>query len=379
MAGPNVNPKRTLSALAIGTVAIATAVQIARPRASAPKVVPSIPSVSAPAIPVLWNVPAFSFVSHKSQRVTNRDLTGHVWIADFIFTQCTSVCPLITAKMVLLQRRLADPKLRFVSFSVDPAHDTPDILAKYADTWQSNEQRWLLLSTDPSGLETITRGLRVALEKTGDPKNPIAHTSQFFLVDAEGSVRGYYSSDSTESFARLIDDATALANSAPPAPTAAQSSGARLYADLGCDACHARPDLAPSLVGLLGQTVLLDDGVRVTVNPEYIRDSIAHPNARLVAGYARLMPEYENSLSAREISRLAEYVASLRAGSVTTPRVVVFDSDSRAAVELDPVCGMTVRVTAATPRADYAGRQYSFCSDICRKRFEAAPGDYVPK
>ncbi len=348
-----------------------------QPRAPAAKMLIGVPSASAGAIPVLWNAPAFSFVSQKNQRITNHDLAGHVWIANFIFTQCTSICPLTTAKMILLQQRLADPKLRFVSFSVDPAHDTPDILAKYADAWQSNEQRWLLLSTDPSGLETVTRGMRVALEKTGDPKNPIAHTSQFFLVDAEGSVRGYYASDNDDSLKRLAEDATALAQGAAPASAVEQSSGARLYARLGCAACHTRPDLAPSLVGLLGRPMLLDDGVRVTVNSEYIRDKIANPNARPLAGYAQLMPEYEKSLSAHEITQLAEYVASLRAGNTMGPRGAASNNDSSTVLELDRVCGMNVRVTAATPRTDYAGRQYFFCSDACRQRFEKAPDLYV--
>ncbi len=381
MARSSVNLKRALliALLAIGTATLAAMARIARSPMPNPKRSLGVPSASARAIPVLWNAPAFSFVSQKNQRITSRGLAGHVWIANFIFTQCSSTCPMITAKMVLLQRRLADPKLRFVSFSVDPAHDTPDILAKYADAWQSNEQRWLLLSTDPSGLEAVTRGLHVALKKTGDSKNPIAHTSQFFLVDTQGSVRGIYPSDNDAALARLADDATALAQSEPPRSTAVQTSGARLYADLGCDACHARPDLAPSLRGLLGRTVLLDDGLRVTVNTSYIREAIAHPEAGLVAGYARLMPEYGELLSGPEIQRLAEYVESLPADRATSPCALASNDDSQAVVQVDPVCGMRVRVSATTARATYAERQYLFCSDACRQRFEAAPNLYVTK
>lgn len=380
MARVSVNLKRALltSALAIGAAVLAASVHIARPHAVANKIMPSAPSAPALAVPVLWNAPAFSFVSQTRQTITNRDLVGHVWIADFIFTQCTSACPLLTAKLVLLQQRLANPALRFVSFSVDPAHDTPEVLAKYAAVWRSDGQRWLLLSTDPVGLAAVARGLHVAVEETGDPKTPIAHTAQFFLVDARGNVRGFYASDDAVALARLVDDATALVPSASPVSTAAQSSGARLYAELGCDGCHARPELAPPLSGIAGQSVLLDDGVRVTVNSAYIRDSIAHPNASLVAGYGRLMPEYGNSLSGQEIMQLAEYVESLRGPPTTAPSAAV-TSDSRVVLQIDPVCGMTVRVTAATPTANYAGLQYSFCSDVCRQRFEKAPDGYVKK
>jgi protein SCO1/2 len=324
---------------------------------------------------VLWNAPAFSFVSHTNRRITNRELAGHVWIANFIFTQCTNSCPLITAKMALLQRRLADPALRFVSFSVDPQHDTPEVLAQYASEWRKTEERWLLLSTDSAGLEAVTQGLHVTLEKTVDKKNPIAHTAQFFLIDAKGSVRGYYSSDNDAALTRLVGDATELARKLIPPSATTDVSGERLYAELGCAACHAHPDLAPPLDGLLGRSSLLDDGVRVTVDSAYIREAIAHPQARVVAGYARLMPEYANLLNALEIQQLAAYVESLQPTSAPAGS----NNDASPALETDPACKMRVRVVAATPRAKYLGHQYFFCSDACRQRFENAPDVYVTK
>src|ERR1043165_7313559 len=71
------------------------------------------------ALPELWSAPAFAFVDQHGMAVSERQLAGRVWIADFIYTQCTSACPLLSAKLALVRRQLTDPRLKFVSFSVD--------------------------------------------------------------------------------------------------------------------------------------------------------------------------------------------------------------------------------------------------------------------
>src|SRR5579863_5572116 len=83
-------------------------------------------------LPKLWKAPAFSLTDQSHRQVTLDSLRGEPFIADFIFTQCTSACPMLTSRMVVLQRKLAGENMRFVSFSVDPAHDSPDALAAYA-------------------------------------------------------------------------------------------------------------------------------------------------------------------------------------------------------------------------------------------------------
>lgn len=134
-----------------------------------------------------WKVPAFDYVDQDGHHITNRDLLGHPWIADFIYTQCTTACPVLTARMRLLQRRITDPAVRFVSFSVDPAHDTPSVLKAYAAKWHGDESRWRLLSTgDDANVHATAMGMRVAVEHSGDPTNPILHTSRFILVDPAG-------------------------------------------------------------------------------------------------------------------------------------------------------------------------------------------------
>ena len=192
---------------------------------------PAAPSTSATALGELWKVPAFSLHDQNGATASPAALAGHVWIADFIFTTCQSQCPLLSAKLVLLQRKLADPRLRFVSFSVDPTHDTPQALANYAKNWNAAETRWLLLATEPSSLSAISAGMHVAVEPSDNVKSPILHSTLFFLVDAAGSVRGTYDSEDAAAIERLRADTKTLLQSSADLATL-PASGAALFRPL---------------------------------------------------------------------------------------------------------------------------------------------------
>jgi protein SCO1/2 len=361
---------------------------------------------TADALVTLWPVPAFSLTSQRGVRVTDRALRGHAWIADFIFTQCTSSCPLITARMAMLQRHMTDPSLRFVSFSVDPDHDTPEALAAYAASWRPGERRWELLSTTRDDLERVAAGMHVVAERTGETKDPIAHTSLLFLVDAHGAVRGAYDSDDAAAMDRLVADAGKLGAAAAPerALGAQRVDGEALYAALGCGACHTRADVAPPLEGIAGRRVHLEQGQEVTADAAYVKESIQKPAAKMVDGYLRLMPSYDGALTDAELDALVAYVMGKRAApspatttsapspvasaagmpSSVTPRATTSTrapsapasgaADAPPAapiVETDPVCGMPVRVIATTPAVTEDGHVAHFCSERCRDAFVA--------
>jgi protein SCO1/2 len=329
------------------------------------------PPTSSDALPTLWKAPAFSFRDQTGTVRRPVDLAGHVWIADFIFTTCTTVCPLISAQMVLLQRRLRDPELRFVSFSVDPVHDTPEVLAEYARSWNPGERRWLLLSTDEKGLAATAAGMRVALEPTGDEEDPILHSRMFFLVDGEGRVRGVYDSGDEAALQRLTRDAEGLLGRPPTSSREldANASGEALFGALGCAACHEDAKLAPPLAGLAGRKVELEGGGTVTANAAYLRESILAPGSKRVAGYLNLMPSYANEVSPEQLERLVAYVQDL------TPAVAPSPS-SAATTTIDPVCQMQVRAVADVPHAEHDGQTYYFCSESCRDRFVKDPAKY---
>ncbi len=150
----------------------------------------------------LGRVPAFELTSQAGQTVTQSDLLGRIWLANFVFTRCPSVCPLLTAKFHGLQGKVRDLEgVRFVSISVDPEYDTPEVLKAYAERFEADPERWLFLTGPLSEIErTVVKGFKM---HRGNPEPSAAdptlveimHGEHFVLVDAEGTIRGYYQSD----------------------------------------------------------------------------------------------------------------------------------------------------------------------------------------
>jgi protein SCO1/2 len=162
-------------------------------------------------LPSYYAVPEFSLQDQTDTAVTLADLKGKVWIADFIFTNCAGTCPMMTAHMRKLHDAVpADIKL--VSFTVDPARDTPKVLASYAAEYGATRDRWLFLTGDKEALyDLCVKGFKLALDETsGTDVEPITHSTRFVLVDKNGQVRGLYSGTEADDLTRLAADAKSL-------------------------------------------------------------------------------------------------------------------------------------------------------------------------
>lgn len=313
----------------------------------------------------LFPAPDFGFVAQNGKPVRRASLLGHVWVADFIFTTCRTVCPALSAKMVRLQKDVDDPAVRFVSFSVDPEHDTPEVLREYGAKWNPRETRWLLLSTTEGKLAELTRGFHVVAQHQDAGPDPIMHSSVFVLVDAQGEVRGVYDSDDAESFTALRDGLETLTGGKRAHPPTARS-GELLYHDMSCIHCHEDPNLAPPLGGLLGKDRELDTRLRVKADEAYIRESILAPEAKRVAGYTLKMPSYAGLMSSQELDGLVKYVEAL-------PELPSAAAQT-AAIAVDPTCGMKVRAGPGTLSASADGGTVYFCSPRCRDAYLATHG-----
>lgn len=179
-----------------------------------------------PALDVLADVPAFSLTDQNNETVTLETLKGKPWVADFVFTRCGGPCPQMTAKMAALQETL--PKeMRFVSFSVDPEHDTPAVLKEYAKIFGADESRWHFLTGEKSAIFAQARGmLLTAIPATEN--NAIIHDERFLLIDAQGRLRGAYHSKRDEEMKQLASDAKRVAREAlesSPGSSSGSSSG----------------------------------------------------------------------------------------------------------------------------------------------------------
>jgi len=339
---------------------------------------PSARNADAP-LPVLWPVPSYRLVDQNGHTRTPEELRGSVWVADFIFTSCKSVCPVLSAKMVQVQRAIADPRLKFVSFSVVAEPDKQEALRAYAKRWAPDETRWTLLANTKESLAALTKGMKTFVEPQADPDATV-HSAELFLIDGTGQVRGVYATDG-ESFDALVPDARQLLAELAGAPAAGGTTaagaedGAALYRGLGCAGCHDVPAIAPSLAGIAGQTVMLADGRTTTATSEYLRESILDPGAKVVATYPPSMPGYRGRVSDAELGALVQYIESLK-GTGAAPSKTTMASGGAA---VDPVCGMSIHAGSDTPHVTHDGHTVYFCSDHCRDRFVANPGAYATK
>jgi len=142
-------------------------------------------------IPVYGQAPMFEFTDSEGKLFNTRQLSGKIWVTDFFFTTCGSICPVMTANMAKLYRsyKLEDD-VAFVSVTVNPETDTPERLREYAAKFDADPAQWHFLTGDR---EEITR-VAVNGFKVGSVDEPVFHSSYFILVDRRGRIRGYYDS-----------------------------------------------------------------------------------------------------------------------------------------------------------------------------------------
>jgi cytochrome oxidase Cu insertion factor (SCO1/SenC/PrrC family) len=158
-------------------------------------------------------VPDFVLLERSGKSIRLADLRGVIWIADFIYTTCTDTCPLQSAEMAKLQEQFAASATKFVSISVDPGKDTPQLLSLYADRYGADSQRWLFLTGDKAQIiQLVQEGFRLSAASAGGSGEVILHSPRFVLIDKETQIRGYYDSRDPEALQRLRNDVATLLN-----------------------------------------------------------------------------------------------------------------------------------------------------------------------
>jgi protein SCO1/2 len=158
-------------------------------------------------------LPAFALTDHRGQPVTDKAFDGQITIANFVFTRCQTVCPVVTLRMKGFQQKTRGDGLQLMSFSVDPAYDTPERLAAYAAKADA-EPRWRFVTGDPADVAPLLRdGFKVPMDLAGttDAGTPnVIHSSHFVLIDRRGHLRGFYDSSDPDRMDALLADARAL-------------------------------------------------------------------------------------------------------------------------------------------------------------------------
>ncbi|GAB4395735.1 MAG: hypothetical protein OHK0053_06030 [Microscillaceae bacterium] len=154
-------------------------------------------------------IPDFALTDQHNRPFQSKQLEGAIYVADFFFTRCgnPTLCPRMSQELKRVQENFKDQEmLKLVSFTVDPSHDTPEVLKEYAGRYQAQEGKWFFLTGEKKKIYDLAfDGFKVnAMEEDVVVKPDFLHAIKFILVDKEGRIRGYYNGTEREDVDRLI-------------------------------------------------------------------------------------------------------------------------------------------------------------------------------
>lgn len=158
-------------------------------------------------------IPAFSFTNQDGETITEKTVEGKIYIANFMFTSCGSICLRMTDNMKILQDKyLSDPAVLLLSHSVTPEKDNVKILKEYAFQKGCVSGKWHLLTGDKSAIYSIAKKQYFAGDSIGyfGKLNDFLHTENFILVDGRHRIRGVYNGTLSIEMDRIIEDVTTL-------------------------------------------------------------------------------------------------------------------------------------------------------------------------
>jgi len=154
----------------------------------------------------------FKLIDQTGDTITNKDFENHIYVADFFFTSCPSICPKMSANMAELASNYKnDSDIMFLSHSVTPVADSVPVLAAYGAKHGADPKQWKLATGEKKHIYELARRSYFAVTTEGDGGDAdFIHTENFILVDKERKIRGFYDGTSKADMQRLMDDITIL-------------------------------------------------------------------------------------------------------------------------------------------------------------------------
>ncbi|WP_257391428.1 SCO family protein [Cytobacillus gottheilii] len=161
-----------------------------------------------------YEVEDFEFTNQNGEQVGLSELEGKVWVADFIFTNCDTVCLPMTSNMKRLQTMAAEEgieNIHFVSFSVDPLNDKPDVLKTFADQYEANYDSWnFLTGYEQKVIEDFALNSFKAIVQKPKNEDQVIHDTKFYLVNQDGLIQKYYDGVTGVPYEEIINDIKTL-------------------------------------------------------------------------------------------------------------------------------------------------------------------------
>ncbi|WP_448698610.1 SCO family protein [Mucilaginibacter sp. AW1-3] len=151
-------------------------------------------------------IPAFSFVNQYGKTITDKDLAGKIYVADFFFTSCPSICPIMQRNMLKVYNEFKnDPNVKILSHTIDPKHDTIPVLKQYADKLGITGDMWWLLYGKKEEIYQIAEKNYLVSAKD-DSAQGYVHDGYFILVDKQKRIRGSYDGTDVKQVTQLVAD-----------------------------------------------------------------------------------------------------------------------------------------------------------------------------
>jgi len=169
---------------------------------------------------IYQTIPPFKFVNQYGDSITEKNLGGKIYVADFFFTSCPSICPVMQRNMLNVYNAFkADPNIKILSFTIDPKYDSVKVLKKYADKLGvSGNSWWFLQGKKDTTYKLAEKNYLIAVSQDNTAPGGYVHQGYFVLVDKEKRVRGAYDGTQPEQVNQLIADIKTLKAEPAPAP-----------------------------------------------------------------------------------------------------------------------------------------------------------------
>ena len=157
-------------------------------------------------------IPDFAFVNQDNQRVTQETVEGKIYVTDFFFTSCPSICPKMKSEMLRVYEEYKDnPNIVLLSHSIDPQHDTVAVLKDYADRLGVQSDKWHFLTGEKDSIYDVASKYLVAVQEDGEEAGGgFTHGGHFILVDEQRRIRGVYDGTNEAAVDQLIQDIPVL-------------------------------------------------------------------------------------------------------------------------------------------------------------------------
>lgn len=152
-------------------------------------------------------IPPFSFVSHRGDTITQDSVQNNIYIADFFFTRCPGICPVLTEQLKRVAREYKDnDQVKIVSHTIDPEYDTPHIMSRYAKRLDAEFPNWHFVTGSPEDLKHVSSKGYFVTAIPGEDQAMTDHSGKFILMDKNRMVRGYYQGTEPEEVNRMMYD-----------------------------------------------------------------------------------------------------------------------------------------------------------------------------